>query len=129
MLSYHCLLFVGPLNFYESGETQCATTCPDTQRFSFVPGNTYEYRYESDVLTNIPGATEESSALHMSATVRLEALTQCEMAISVSTSSSLFYSKTCYETNKFSCNGSVICIIRQNFSLFMGHKIIYYWVI
>ena len=101
MFSHHYLLFVGPLNFYESGETQCATTCPDTQRFSFVPGNTYEYRYESDVLTNIPGATEESSALHMSATVRLEALTQCEMALSVSTSTSLFYSKVCYQTNMF----------------------------
>ena len=83
---FYCFFFsAGPLSFYESGQTQCSTTCPDTQKFSFVPGKTYEYRYESDALTSIPGATEESSALHMSATVRLETLSTCEMALSVST--------------------------------------------
>lgn len=77
-------IFIGPLNYYESGESQCATTCPETSKLPFVPGHTYEYSYASDVMTSIPGATEESSALHMTATVRLEALSACEMAISVS---------------------------------------------
>ncbi len=74
----------GPLSFYENSDTQCATTCPDTQKFAFAPGTTYEYRYESDVTTSIPGATEESSALHVTATARVETLSNCEMALVVS---------------------------------------------
>ena len=50
-------------------------------KFGFEEGKTYEYSYESDVKTHIPGAMEEHSSLHMRATVRLEALSRCEMAL------------------------------------------------
>ena len=52
-----------------------------SSKFGYKTGNTYEYGYESDVKTHIPGATEEHSALHVRATARLEILSQCELAL------------------------------------------------
>ena len=46
-------------------------------------GKTYEYVYESDLKTSIPGATEEHSSLHMRSTVQVEVMSQCEMVLKV----------------------------------------------
>ena len=56
----------------------------DTGKFDYVPGNTYEYQYEADIKTHIPGTTEEHSSLHLRANVQIEAITKCEMALRVS---------------------------------------------
>ena len=46
-------------------------------------GSTYEYDYASDVKTMMLGASEEHSSLHMTASLHIEVLQKCEMALKV----------------------------------------------
>lgn len=63
--------------------TQCSVSCPvssTSSKFSYEPGKTYEYTYESDIKTSVPGATEHSS-LHMRSTIQLEVISTCKMVL------------------------------------------------
>ena len=62
---------------------KCSFVVVDTGKFDYVPENTYEYRYEADIKTHIPGTTEEHSSIHLRANVHIEAITKCEMALRV----------------------------------------------
>lgn len=48
----------------------------ENTKFGFENGKTYEYAYESEVKTHIPGASTEHSSLHMNAKVKLEVLSR-----------------------------------------------------
>lgn len=72
----------GPMRYDDLEPTnECATTCDLSETAKYTPGQTYEYDFQSKIVTSIPGATEEESRLKMSAQVQLEALTPCELAI------------------------------------------------
>lgn len=63
--------------------SQCANTCPQTGgKLSYRPGQTYEYRYDADIQTNIPGSRDQSN-LHMSASVLLDVVSNCDMSLRV----------------------------------------------
>ena len=55
----------------------------ESLKFAYEENTVYEYAYENDVQTSIPGSTEEQSSLHMSATVQIEVLSACEMNLKV----------------------------------------------
>ena len=55
----------------------------DTGKFNMETGSTYEYDYASDVKTMMLGASEEHSSLHMTASLHIEVLQKCEMALKV----------------------------------------------
>lgn len=46
-----------------------------------MPGKIYEYAYESNTRTTIPGSTEEHAGLQMRATVKLAVASPCEMEV------------------------------------------------
>ena len=58
---------------------------PESVKFAYEPTKQYEYTYENDIQTSIPGSTEEQSSLHMRATVQIEVLSPCEFNLKVST--------------------------------------------
>ena len=57
--------------------------CTESSKFSYMPGKIYEYAYESNSRTTIPGSTEELAGLQMRANVQLAVASACEMAIKV----------------------------------------------
>ena len=57
--------------------------CAESSKFSYTPGKIYEYAYESNTRTTIPGSMEEQASLQMRANVQLVALSPCEMAVKV----------------------------------------------
>ena len=61
----------------------CLSLVPDTTKFSYEPGKTYEYAYESDLKTWVNGASEDHSSLHIRATAQIEVLSRCEMVLKV----------------------------------------------
>ena len=62
---------------------QCAISCPQAAgKFSYMPGQTYEYRYNADIQTNIPGSRDQSN-LHLSASVFLDVVSPCELSLRV----------------------------------------------
>jgi len=69
----------GPISWDSGSVSTCATECPESLKFAYEENTVYEYAYENDVQTSIPGSTEEQSSLHMSATVQIEVLSACEM--------------------------------------------------
>merc|ERR1712018_150910 len=73
----------GPISYNEP-ITQCATTCPDDADFPYVPGTTYTYGYESTMTTHIPGSTEQTAQMFVTATANVEVLGRCEMALRMS---------------------------------------------
>jgi len=57
--------------------------CPGagaSSKFAYMSGQTYEYRYDGDIKTSIPGSTEHSS-LHIRASALVEVISQCEMVL------------------------------------------------
>ena len=65
--------------------SQCASYCPtgSTTKFQYMPSQTYDYQYEADIKTSIPGSTEHSS-LHMQAKAQIEVISTCEMVLRLS---------------------------------------------
>jgi len=55
----------------------------ESSKFSYMPGKIYEYAYESNSRTTIPGSTEEIAGLQMRANVQLAVASACEMAVKV----------------------------------------------
>jgi hypothetical protein len=64
---------------------QCATSCSadTTTKFAYVIGQTYEYQYEADIKTSIPGNTEHSS-LHIRAKALVDVISTCELVLRLS---------------------------------------------
>jgi len=65
--------------------SQCATYCPTgtTTKFSYMPSQTYDYQFEADIKTSVPGSTEHSS-LHLQAKAQVEIISTCEMVLRLS---------------------------------------------
>jgi len=81
---------------------QCATYCPSgtTTKFSYMSGQTYEYQYEADIKTSIPGSTEHSS-LHMRARALLDVISPCEMVLRLGDVSLQDSEPSRYETRQY----------------------------
>ncbi|XP_045158693.2 uncharacterized protein LOC123524511 [Mercenaria mercenaria] len=62
----------------------CSRTCTGSNKFNYVPGKTYNYKYESDIKTQVQGASDDHASLHLSAVVQLEILSKCEISMKLS---------------------------------------------
>ena len=65
------------------GNTCAISSCPSTSKFDLETGKTYEYDYTTDLKTMMLGASDQESTLRMTATVHIEVLDKCELAIKV----------------------------------------------
>ena len=61
----------------------CVFFLSDDNKFGFKTGRTYFYKYESDINTQIQGASEDHAALQLTADVDLEVLSKCELSLKV----------------------------------------------
>ena len=55
-----------------------------TNKFGYQPGTTYEFDYDVDTTTLLQGASEGLSGMKMSAKVKLEVLSKCDLVLQVS---------------------------------------------
>ncbi|XP_060075290.1 apolipophorins-like [Ylistrum balloti] len=74
------LAFAGPI---DNGKDTCAHTCTETYKFGYRPGITYEYDYKVKTSTGLQGTLDGSSALEVTATVLVEALSKCNFILKV----------------------------------------------
>ena len=54
-----------------------------SSKFSYQSDIAYKYAYETNVITSMPGANTDHSSLHLRADVTIQALSPCEMVLSV----------------------------------------------
>ncbi|KAL8574007.1 hypothetical protein ACOMHN_029454 [Nucella lapillus] len=66
---------------WRQGNNMCSTRCPDSSKFKYEAGWSYEYQYEAETRTTLSGAAEDTATVSITATARIEALEQCEMAL------------------------------------------------
>ncbi|XP_048255783.1 apolipophorins-like [Haliotis rufescens] len=64
--------------------TSCASQCNDATKFKYAAGSTYEYTYNANTRTTMSGAAEDHAGLGIKADVTIEALTSCEMILTLS---------------------------------------------
>ncbi|KAK3093078.1 hypothetical protein FSP39_010780 [Pinctada imbricata] len=60
-----------------------AGTYAGTNKFGYQPGTTYEFDYDVDTATLLQGASEGLSGMKMSAKVKLEVLSKCDLVLQV----------------------------------------------
>ncbi|XP_076440191.1 uncharacterized protein LOC143279842 [Babylonia areolata] len=63
------------------GSDMCSTRCPDSVKFTYKAGWSYEYQYKAETRTTMAGAAEDTATVTIGATAKIEVLEQCEMAL------------------------------------------------
>ncbi|CAH1773813.1 unnamed protein product [Owenia fusiformis] len=72
----------GPVDVRLTSEDKCYTTCTESNKFNYLPGRTYRFQYEGETVTTTQ--SNEHSSLHFRATADIEAISKCEMALTLS---------------------------------------------
>ena len=55
-----------------------------SNKFSYAPGTTYEFKYEVETKTQMLGGSEDHSTIGISATANIEIHSKCELILQVS---------------------------------------------
>ena len=64
-----------------------------SNKFNYEPGTTYEFEYETELLTSLQGAAKDHAGVKLTAIVHLEFKSKCELSMKVCTYYSLLYTR------------------------------------
>merc|ERR1711860_285155 len=78
VLAFVATAYSSPISYGSDG---CSQKCTDSRKFNYESDKTYTFNYESAVHTEVSGSNSENSGLEMTATVDVEVLDKCNMAL------------------------------------------------